>query len=56
MWAPLALHALFNVLQDSGAALTVLGEGAATIVLLACAGIYPLYGLWLLRGRRTVDG
>jgi uncharacterized protein len=54
VWAPLALHALFNVLQDAGSAGAVLGQGPATAVLLACAVAYPLYGLWLLRGGRTV--
>ena len=55
VWAPLALHALFNVLQDAGAAGAVLGQGPATVVLLACAVTYPAYGLWLLRGGRRVD-
>jgi uncharacterized protein len=55
VWAPLALHALFNVLQDAGAARTALGDGPATVLLLVCAIVYPLYGLWLLRGGRTVD-
>ncbi|MGY1821153.1 CPBP family intramembrane glutamic endopeptidase [Geodermatophilus sp. SYSU D00079] len=42
VWAPLALHALFDVLQDAGSAGAVLGQGPATAVLLACGHLSAL--------------
>lgn len=49
LWAPIALHALFNVSQAVGRGIDSVGEGPATLVLLIAAVVFPVYGLLLLR-------
>ncbi|MFC0865367.1 lysostaphin resistance A-like protein [Sphaerimonospora cavernae] len=49
LWAPIALHMLFNVSQNVGRGLETLGEGPSTLILLVGAVAFPIYGLVLLR-------
>jgi len=52
LWAPIALHALFNVSQHVGRGIESIGEGPATLILLVGAVVVPFYGLLLLRQNR----
>lgn len=49
LWAPIALHALFNVSQHVGRGIEAVGEGPSTAALLVGALVFPLYGMVLLR-------
>ena len=49
LWAPIALHALFNVSQEVGRGIDTLGEVPSTLILLVGAVVLPAYGLLLLR-------
>lgn len=52
LWAPLALHAGWNIAQAATDPVGAIGEGPATLILLISALIMPVYGLTLLRHRR----